>query len=34
MPSVKQVVAMAIPTALIMMVVFRVESIRKIVVGG
>lgn len=34
MPSIKQVVAMAIPTAIIMAVVFRVEAVRKIVIGG
>jgi hypothetical protein len=33
MPSVKQITAMAVPVALIMALVWRVQPVRKIVIG-
>lgn len=33
MPNVKQVVAMAVPVAIITALIFRVAAVRKIVIG-
>lgn len=34
MPNIKQVMAMAVPVAIITALIWRVEAVRKIVVGA